>query len=326
MANNGIRISLVMAARNDDYGGNFLNRMRTSVRTLRDLADKYHASFELVVVEYNPPENEGSLMKALAIPSTASIQIRYVQVPRAFHASISEGSKNPFFEYVAKNIGIRRALGDYIISLNPDIILSEGLVAFLASGELDPGFFYRINRNDLSIRGFDDAMPTAEVLNKASRNTTRIWTNHSLFYVSFGRWVKRFLKKPRPRNFVMCPVFNPIRRLGSKDRVHDAAAGDFIMAHRNAWATVRGFDQGPFNTYVDGYNAHMFFCAGFTQKVLPFPIYHINHQIVATTTRALLSVDAYRLDTAKMVETKIPYKTYAENWGYPENTFTEYKV
>lgn len=324
------KISFVTAARNDDYGGNFLGRMNTSFRVLEHLVAKYPGVFELVVVEYNPPSGALPLADVMTIRGSEAFPVRIITVPSEFHTSVAQGKKNPFLEYLAKNIGIRRAHGKFVVSTNPDIVFSEAMIDHFARTDLKPGYFYRANRHDLSVRGFPPDASVPFVLDRCNRLVTRIWLAGDLRYVSLSRWFKRFLNKPRPRNFFLCPWFNPVRNLmrslKGADRIHDAAAGDFVMAHRDAWAWVRGFDQGPFNSYVDGYNVHMFHCAGFQQEILPFPIYHINHDMVATVGRAMLDVSTYRDATRAMYRTGVPYKIYGENWGFPDVTFVESSV
>ena len=46
-------------------------------------------------------------------------------------------------EYVGKNIGIRRARGEFVLAANADDILSEALVSFISKGALNYGAYYR---------------------------------------------------------------------------------------------------------------------------------------------------------------------------------------
>src|SRR3989338_1433358 len=325
MENNRPKISFVMAGRNDDYGGNFLNRMRTSIRTLLFLAEKYDTNFELVIVDYNPPADKLLLKEALALDSNSNLNIRHIIIPHEFHLEVSQGGKNPFPEYIAKNIGIRRANGTFIASVNPDIIFSDVFVKYLASGNLDANYFYRANRHDLDIKAIDDLLTVPEILQICRKTTVRIWTNNGSPYVSWKRWFKRFKRKPKPYNLWHAPVFNFIPAIKSylnPDRIHDAAAGDFIIMHRDAWFKTRGFDQIPFLSYVDGYHLFRISCFGLKQEIIPFPIYHVDHR-TSNGTRPSLDIQNYLADTKKMQDTGIPYKEYSPDWGFPKNNFAE---
>jgi hypothetical protein len=50
---------------------------------------------------------------------------------------------------IGKNVGIRRARGRFILATNIDIILSNELVDWLASGRLEPQRIYRVDRHDI---------------------------------------------------------------------------------------------------------------------------------------------------------------------------------
>jgi hypothetical protein len=54
-------LSFVIAARNDDYGGNFLHRMQVFVNVLFWLWERHNLDAELVVVEWNPPKDRPRL-------------------------------------------------------------------------------------------------------------------------------------------------------------------------------------------------------------------------------------------------------------------------
>ena len=50
---------------------------------------------------------------------------------------------------IAKNVGIRRAYGRFVLATNIDIVFSNELVEYLASGRLEPGCLYRVDRHDI---------------------------------------------------------------------------------------------------------------------------------------------------------------------------------
>jgi len=53
---------------------------------------------------------------------------------------------------IAKNVGIRRARGRYVLATNVDVILSDELMRSLRPGRLDPQCLYRADRHDVDIR------------------------------------------------------------------------------------------------------------------------------------------------------------------------------
>jgi hypothetical protein len=114
------------------------------------------------------------------------------------HAALSNPSRLPFLEHVAKNAGARAARGAFLLATNPDVLpcaapdldntslhprgrprlqarrlpvprRSEALVRRLAEHTaLDPGAFYRVDRQDLA-RGVPPARARARGLDAARR-------------------------------------------------------------------------------------------------------------------------------------------------------------
>jgi len=140
-------LSIILAARNDDFGGNFLGRMQVSLSVLDELCGRCQQEPEVIVVEWNPPTDRQWLSEILAQPK--SISLRIVTVPPEIHKTISGSDKMPMFEYIAKNVGIRRAKGAMILCTNPDIVFSDQMVSRLIAGGWDQDHFYRAKRSDL---------------------------------------------------------------------------------------------------------------------------------------------------------------------------------
>src|SRR5439155_25226935 len=106
-------LTVVVGGRNDDYGGNFLGRMQHFVNGIVDAAEG-RAQLELVVVDWNPVADAKSLATALDWPPRTRLEIRVIEVPSRIHASLPNAEHMPIFEYIAKNVGIRRARGEYV--------------------------------------------------------------------------------------------------------------------------------------------------------------------------------------------------------------------
>src|SRR5216683_779231 len=72
------------------------------------------------------------------------------------------------FQMIAKNVGIRRALGEYIIATNIDIIFSDELFAWMKRDSLGDGVVYRSDRWD--IPNEIQLEPDIEILLKRARS------------------------------------------------------------------------------------------------------------------------------------------------------------
>ena len=142
-------LSVVVATRNDDHGGDPLKRLQAFVNTFAAQCALTGLDAELVVVEWNPPADRPRVRELLRIPSAASFAVTFVEVPSEIHERFRYADVLPLFQMIAKNVGIRRARGRFVLATNIDIIFSTELVEYLAAGQLAPGRVYRVERYDI---------------------------------------------------------------------------------------------------------------------------------------------------------------------------------
>lgn len=142
-------LSLVVTSRNDNHGGTLLRRMQTFVNALIGQCKRHGLCAELVIVEWNPPADRPPLAEALHWPAdTGPCQVRIIEVPRELHARYKFAKELPLYQMIAKNVGIRRARGQFVVATNIDILLSDELMQYLARGGLKRHRMYRIDRHD----------------------------------------------------------------------------------------------------------------------------------------------------------------------------------
>lgn len=143
-------VSVVVTARNDDHGGNLLGRMQIFVTAWINQAQRHHLDSELIIVEWNPPAGRDRLATALHWPvDTSPCHVRIIEVPPEMHARYQHAAALPLYQMMAKNVGIRRARGEFILATNIDIVFSDELMQFLAARRLEQGRMYRIDRHDV---------------------------------------------------------------------------------------------------------------------------------------------------------------------------------
>lgn len=142
-------LSLVVTARNDDHGGNLLRRMQIFVDGWLAQARRYRIPSELIIVEWNPPADRPPLAEALRWPAdTDPCEVRFFVVPPEVHNRYQHAPSLSLYQMIAKNVGIRRARGRFILATNIDILFSDELAAFLGSQQLRTDRMYRIDRHD----------------------------------------------------------------------------------------------------------------------------------------------------------------------------------
>jgi len=142
-------LSVVVTTRNDDHGGDPLKRLQAFVNAFDEQARRTGLDAEVIVVEWNPPTERPTVSALLRLPDARWCTYRFVEVPPAAHAGLRHADVLPLFQMIAKNVGIRRARGQFILATNIDIILSMELVEYLASRPLQPGYLYRVDRHDI---------------------------------------------------------------------------------------------------------------------------------------------------------------------------------
>ncbi|MCC7166528.1 MAG: hypothetical protein IT565_03070 [Rhodospirillales bacterium] len=188
-------LSLVVTSRNDDHGLNIMQRMQFFVDGWFHQARRFGLPSELIFVEWNPPPDRPRLFEALRWPAERGpCRLRILEVPESIHARYRVGDKLPLIQFTAKNAGIRRARGTFVLATNIDILFSDEMMAFLAKQALDPACLYRNDRIDVPTDLPTDR-PIGAVLAYAAQNPIRIngrhWTfdlrDSSLYAISTSR-------------------------------------------------------------------------------------------------------------------------------------------
>ena len=144
-------LSFVVASRNDDHGGDLLRRMQIFVDGLLNQCRRHDLPAELIIVEWNPPADRPRLAEALRWPEdTGPCAVRIIEVPESLHRRLRHSAQLPRFQMIAKNVGIRRARGEYVLATNIDILFSDELMAHFAARRLQPRRLYRMDRLDVA--------------------------------------------------------------------------------------------------------------------------------------------------------------------------------
>ena len=176
-------LSVVVAARNDDHGGNMLGRMQAFLDAWLGQARRYQLPSELLIVEWNPPSDRPRLMEVLRWPLDLSpCQVRFVEVPSEVHQRFRNASAIPLHQMIAKNVGIRRARGEFVLSTNLDIIFSAELMHFFAERCLEQ-VMYRIDRHDVA-KDLPANASVDEILSYCESSTLRVFASEGDFQLS----------------------------------------------------------------------------------------------------------------------------------------------
>ncbi len=291
--NNKPDFSFVVAARNDNYGGDFLYRFQNFINIYVELCKEYSLDSELIVVEWNPPSEKQKLLYAIKWPR---IKGRIISVPKDVHSQIDNSDKMPMFEYLAKNVGIRRASGKYIVATNPDILFSRELFQYLSSDKLSEDCYYRANRYDVK-HNIPAALP-------ADR---QLLLSHDLaFRVNLPDGTL-----PLTDGYRSIPSLSS----DSENRVHTNAAGDFFLMSADKWHRLRGYPELKSHSFIDGYICFMARALGLEQVIIGGPIYHQEHDRSEHAKRPFTDYERYEKDCRKMLEEEKPAVLNGDDWG-----------
>lgn len=277
-------LSIVTVSRNDDHGGNLLYRLQTYIDCLTEYRQLLNWNLELVIVEWNPPEDTSSLGKVLRIPPGLSVRI--ITVPSIIHQRFENWEILPIFLGVAYNAGIRKAKGEWVLTTTQDLVFSERLARFLANENLCGQTFYRVSRHDIT---------ESEVLGDNIEEKVNYCAGHV--------W--------------------RIREYHPEQLLHTHAAGDFILMHCDAWNNLRGYPEWPvLGTYLDGLVLHSAYALGLRQISFDHSrcIYHIAHedQGVDGRHKILPNIDygtMYKQLCYSILSNTQPLKVNGEAWG-----------
>lgn len=147
--------------------------MQIFVDCLSEQCDRHKLRAELVLVEWNPPPDRRLLAEELRWrKGDGFCDIRIITVPSEIHKRYKCAEGLPLFQMIAKNVGIRRARGEFILCTNIDIVFADELMAFLAKRELEDGCFYRSTRMDAD-SDVPEGKPVAEVLDYCKKHIIR---------------------------------------------------------------------------------------------------------------------------------------------------------
>ncbi len=288
-------LSVVAASRNDDHGGNPLNRSQIFINNLARQCEKYGLPAEIIIVDWNAVMGFPGLAAVLNLPpETHYCHGRVITVPAALHQQLKYAEKLPFFQMIAKNVGIRRAQGQFILATNIDIIFSNELIQFLAKQTLESQKQYRVDRNDIHGQLTQEAN-LDEVIDYAWSNPIRAHRRYrpeKLVKHLYKNGVIKRQCKPNGRYLLKQEGVKVVQneevwevrpdRSVNMTHLHTNACGDFTLLSREGWMTIGGYPE--FEAYsfnIDSMGMMAAHYAGYEEVSLlpPCVCFHIEHAV-----------------------------------------------
>ena len=234
-------LTIVITARHDNYGGDFRERIAAPMQFNYEQLTERGVPYELILVEWDPVPDRPLLTDMLreALPDAAGRVFRPIVAAPEYQAAMTQNPRAGYLEYVAKNAGIRRASAPFILVTNADILLGREIVEAIAARRIDPGTIYRAPRYDIKLA-----------------------VDHSAL-----RWTAL----EDPANQVRRPVLEP--------PLFSSGAGDFLLADRDTFHRLRGFNE-VYRAARAGIDLNFMakvHGAGIPIREIGGPVYHLNH-------------------------------------------------
>lgn len=140
-----MKLSVILSARDTDYGGKFIERFYEALSTNIQILDLSFIDYEIIVVDYNPLKEKYLYQNEILKPLLTNNKIKNIIVNNS--VVLKEGLyADTFYEYFAKNVGVRQSSGDFLFLTNADIVLSPDLVNEIKQEFTSPykdEYFYR---------------------------------------------------------------------------------------------------------------------------------------------------------------------------------------
>ena len=277
-------LSFVCVSRNDNHGGLPNDRLAYICRNFVHQCEKFKVSGEYIIVEWNPPADRPRLREVLRLQSSKHCKVRIITVPPEIHRKHRFADKLPLFQMIGKNVGIRRASGEFVLSSNIDILLSTNLFIEITKKKLRKDVIYRSSRFDVA----SDILSEDFSETLAYRLATRLnLPSGTLQLGSGGEILKTFGRSHVTVNQALSAlafhkVAMAIKRKISKNsknrfRLHTNACGDFQLLHRDSWHRLRGFSEMEiYSFHLDSLFMFSALQKGIYSVAFPPPYYHFH--------------------------------------------------
>jgi hypothetical protein len=274
-----MQVSAVIITRNDNFGGNMVEMGTACLQTMSKTFD------EVILIDFGSIEPLYPIFNNTIEDKKGNIRV--IHVPHDWITSIVHDTTT-MADVIGRNIGIRRASYDIILSSNIDIIPAP--------------------KDEFDLNTFDENV----------FYTSGKYMIEQPMIVEFNSkgisWheIQQHLFDTRS-SYYRQPIFNgdPWSKM--------SGCGDFQMGHRNIWfhQEVRGFEESLiYKDYVDT-NLHKKIIENAHKEVRVASDFHVFHQS-HPNNRGKVKINNINVAAWNFTNT-----TNTENWGYPEETFEE---
>ena len=328
-----IYLSIVAASRNDNHGTYLDERTNLFIKSLAENCRKYQIPSELILVEWNQIPNSKTLSDRLDLISNEFLKLNIITVSKDHHLKLPNSDRLQFFQMIAKNVGIRRATGKFVLATNIDVIINQKLYEFISKKKLKEKTICRCDRHcieyDYSGNIKDSYLDQFTNFIDRKYYSLDVKTNEKYYvYSTFFKQLENFFKvlvsifeiKKNKKNLIQKITIKNFISIFKKivfflknfkffrEKLFTNACGDFTLLDRSSWNNLKGYCELPiYSWHLDSlllweakfkkYNFYDFSKSNY--------IYHMNHQksgVISEKEKLFKNLD----------KNKIPYLTNEE--------------
>ena len=288
-----MKISAVIVSRNDNYGGHLNERATYCLNSAIETYD------EVFYVDWNSPTH--SLLYDIKDNLITKGNLKHIVITPEVAKTLTNNDPHAQIccEVLARNIGLRRAVGDWVVSTNIDIIAPKREELESTLNNLNKDTFYTISR----------------------RHTD--WDQIKRFHggeMKFDEWNSlrdHLIENSKERHF-------DEKTVSGDDYSIINCCGDFQIAPRHVWDEIRGMEEDLiYSLYADTNVQKKAVMHGFELKALYNPaLFHIEHG--KGGGGFLDGINKKTNDPHRAISNQ--FKTYnTEDWGF-NNIEIEYET
>lgn len=333
-------LSIVATTRNDNHGGDLLRRTQAFINSVYFQAKRTGLAVELIIVEWNPPSDKPLLKDDLIRPEAdVPVTLRIVVVPRSVHDTYRFSDTIPLYQMIAKNVGIRRAQGEFVLCTNIDILFSDMNFDSIAEKRLKKGIFYRANRCDVPKRVMDLNSHDEQMAYCLDNVIKRMGMSHNKELVRGPSFIYRF---PRLVHLLNALILWGFQKMLKRKFVHlkidFMACGDYTMMSREDWMKIDGYvELDMYSIHIDSMGLWSACALGMEQYIFDYKacVYHIDHEDGWESEDLIKTIkflsDKPSLDYSivykagmKMVESGTNWEINKPDWGWADKDFEEF--
>lgn len=281
-------ITAVVCSRNDSQDN---RRMILALKNMSNLYD------EVILVDYG---SEVPLHEYLMNQLPQTGKLRCITVSPELVRKLSDSNSDKFVEVWARNIGIRRATSDFIVSTNQDVIIDR-------PERVPEDTMYTVARYSVPQAHTDTlfAQASAPYLCDIPSSDSPLW------YLKGHK--NEFQRHPNSTDEQGRATWDP----GDVWSLV-VSCGDFQLAHRNIWYKIRGFEESLIHRGYADSNIMKKASKFFKIDRIDLSVFHLDHPMNSSYS--------YQLNDKTACVIQFDETTNPETWGFSDIEIPEVRI